>query len=91
MVAAGEGKVRLDEGSTPSDQSTAGSSIDRGQTGQEPSQNRSYAVLGEVTSMLRDLEELVQSYGPAWYTESIATRVRRTLAAAEAAMRVSID
>jgi hypothetical protein len=48
-------------------------------------------MLADATSMLRDLYELMQTYGPAWYTKRMDTRVRRTLAAAETARRVSID
>jgi hypothetical protein len=83
--------VSLDEGSNRSDPSAAGGPIDRGQSGHELNSHRSQAILADVTSLLRDLCELIESYGPAWYTERMDTRVRSTLAAAEAAVRVSID
>ena len=83
--------MSLGEASNHSDLSTLSIPINAGQSGGEPSRNCSHAILADVTSMLRDLYELMQSYGPAWYTKRTDTRVRRTLAAAEAAMRVSID
>jgi len=91
VVVARRRKVSLDEASNHRDLSTVSSPINRGQSGQEPSRYRSHAILADVTSMLRDLYGLMQSYGPAWYTRRTDTRVRRTLAAAEAAMRISID
>lgn len=80
-----------DEGSDRSSLPAASSPLNRGQSGHESSLNRPHAILADVTSALRDLYELMQSYGPSWYTESLDTQLRRTLTVAEAALRVSID
>jgi hypothetical protein len=37
-------------------------------------------VVEELEELIRDLHELLESYGPLWYTEDTEIRVRETLA-----------
>jgi hypothetical protein len=37
-------------------------------------------VVEELAELTRDLQELLESYAPTWYTENLDTRVRKTLA-----------
>jgi hypothetical protein len=37
-------------------------------------------VAEELTELIRDLHELLESYAPTWYTEGLHSRVRDTLA-----------
>jgi hypothetical protein len=36
-------------------------------------------VVEELVELIRDLQELLESYAPTWYTEELDTRVRETL------------
>ena len=37
-------------------------------------------VVEELRELVRDLQELLEGYGPAWYTEAMSTRISETLA-----------
>ena len=36
-------------------------------------------VVEELAELIRDLQELLESYAPTWYTQELDTRVRETL------------
>jgi hypothetical protein len=36
-------------------------------------------VVEELAALIRDLQELLESYAPTWYTQEFDTRVRETL------------
>lgn len=44
-------------------------------------------LVEELTALVRDLHQLLQSYAPQWYTEQMETRVSETLNRTECALR----
>jgi len=37
-------------------------------------------VVGELGELVRDLQELLEGYGPTWYTADMSSRITETLA-----------
>ena len=65
--------------------------INVAQRGPKTDRNHPKAVFVEVISALRDLQKLMESYAPAWYTERTAAQIRRTIAGAEVSLGAALD
>ena len=52
-------------------------------------QDRFEPAIKELTEVARSLHQLLQSYGPLWYTAEIDARLRNALAEADSALAAS--